>query len=287
VDLVETRHGKAAYDASGAGNPVIMFHGGGADRHDYDGLRALLPDRFRTIAVDWPGHGDSPAFEGTATAPALAEVAEDVVSRLAPSGAVLIGNSVGGFAAARLAARRPELTRGLVVLDGGGFSGFGPEVLVFCGLMRQRWFLRAAYPAFLGLALHSRSQAARRARDQGRRMVGSDDGADILTSLWRSFARPDHDLRAEAAGITAPALLIWGRHDPVIPLRVGRKAAALVPGSELVVLDTGHTPHIAEPSSVAAAVIPFADTAFGSGPAAPPAAADAARPQTAGDCHPG
>jgi pimeloyl-ACP methyl ester carboxylesterase len=261
----------AAYDSAGTGDPVVMFHGGGADRHDYDGLRALLPERFRTIAVDWPGHGDSPAFEGPATAPALADVAEDVVSELAPGGAVLVGNSVGGFAAARLAVTRPDLTRGLILLDGGGFSGFGLDVRVFCGLMGQPWFLRVCFPAFLGLALHSRSEAAMRARGQARRMVSSGERRRMLARLWRSFAEADHDLRAEAGGITSPALLIWGRHDPVIPLRVGRRAAALVPGSQLVVLDTGHVPHVTDPEGVAAAMIPFTDAVFGQDPAAPSA----------------
>jgi pimeloyl-ACP methyl ester carboxylesterase len=287
VDLVETRHGKAAYDAAGSGDPIVMFHGGGADRHDYDGLRALLPARFRTMAVDWPGHGDSPAFEGAATALALADVAEDVVSQLAPGGAVLVGNSVGGFAAGRLAVRRPDLVRGLIVLDGGGFSGFGLQVRMFCGLMGQPWFLRAFYPAFLRLGLHSRSEAAIRARGQARRIVRSGEGLRTLASLWRSFADAGHDLRAEASGITSPALLIWGRHDPVIPLRIGRKAGTLIPGSQLVVLDTGHVPHIGDPGGVAAAVIPFADTVFGTGPAVPPAKTTAAGPQAAGEAQPG
>jgi pimeloyl-ACP methyl ester carboxylesterase len=272
----------AAYDAAGTGDPVVMLHGGGGDRHDYDDLRALLPERFRTIAVDWPGHGDSPAFEGTATALALADVAEDVVTELAPAGAVLVGNSVGGFAAARLAVTRPDLARGLIVLDGGGFSGFGPHVRMFCGLMGQPWFLRAFYPAFTGLALRSRSPAARRARGQARRMVSSSDGLRTLSSLWRSFAQAGHDLRGEAGGITSPALLIWGRHDPVIPLRVGRKAAALVPRSQLLVLGTGHAPHMGDPGSVAAATIPFADAVFGNGPAAPSAAGAGAAEATPG-----
>ena len=42
----------------------------------------------------------------------FADVAEEAVERLAPSGAVVVGNSVGGFSAARLAIRRPELVGG-------------------------------------------------------------------------------------------------------------------------------------------------------------------------------
>ena len=57
----------------------------------------------------------------------FADVAEELVERLAPEGAVVVGNSVGGFAAGRLAIRRPELVRGLVLVDSGGFLGRRPR----------------------------------------------------------------------------------------------------------------------------------------------------------------
>jgi pimeloyl-ACP methyl ester carboxylesterase len=263
VEFVETRHGRAAFDAAGEGNPVIMFHGGGVDRRCYDELRARLPAGYRSFAVDWPGHGDSGPFQGTATAWALADAAQDVVAALAPSGALLVGNSVGGFAAARLALTRPELVRGVVIADGGGFSGFGPQVKAFCALMAQPWFLRACWPAFLRFALRDHSAAAAQCVDAGRRITRSREGARLLASLWRSFAQPGHDLRTGASAITVPTLLVWGRYDRVIPLRDGRKAAALVPGSRLMVFDTGHVPFLSDPEGVAAALIPFAEAAFG------------------------
>src|SRR5205807_1724298 len=98
---------------------------------------ALLPARLRTIAIDWPGHGESPAPVGRMSVTAFADIAEAVVARLAPEGAIVMGNSVGGFSAARLAIRRPELVRGLVIVDGGGFVGRPPWVRVFCALMSR------------------------------------------------------------------------------------------------------------------------------------------------------
>src|SRR3954453_11484102 len=110
--LLETATGPIAYDEQGVGDPVVLLSSGAHDRHDWDGLRTLLPASFRSIAPDWPGHGESPLGETPATAMRFADVAEEMVERLAPKGAVLVGNSVGGFAAARLAIRRPELVRG-------------------------------------------------------------------------------------------------------------------------------------------------------------------------------
>jgi pimeloyl-ACP methyl ester carboxylesterase len=52
-------------------------------------------------------------------------------------------------------------------------------------------------------------------------------------------------------------LLIWGRRDPVIPRRFGRRAQRLIPGSRLVELDTGHVPHTSDPEGVAAELVAF------------------------------
>jgi pimeloyl-ACP methyl ester carboxylesterase len=57
-------------------------------------------------------------------------------------------------------------------------------------------------------------------------------------------------------------LLIWGRHDPVIPLRIAKRTEPTIPGARLVVFDTGHVPHTTDPAGVAAELVPFADAAF-------------------------
>ncbi len=262
MPLLETSTGPVVYDEQGDGQPVVLLPSGAHDRHDYDDLRALLPSRFRTISLDWPGHGESPPGEGPASAMRFADVAEELVERVAPDGAVVLGNSVGGFAAARMAIRRPELVKGLTIVDGGGFAGRGVQVRAFCALMSRPWFLRRIYPRFSSFYMRSRTDADRRVRDVGVATTRQDPGLQAVCELWRSFASPEHDLRAQAPSISAPTLLVWGRRDPVIPLRIGRKAAAAIPGAELVVLDTGHVPHASDPEGFAAHLVPFADAAF-------------------------
>jgi pimeloyl-ACP methyl ester carboxylesterase len=266
MPIFESPLGPVAYDDRGDGHPLVLLPSGAHDRHDFDELRGLLPGRFRTIVLDWPGHGESPAGEGPASAMSFADLAERFVEHVAPGGAVVVGNSVGGFAAGRLAVRRPELVKGLVIADGGGFGGRPPYVRAFCALMARPGFLRRIYPAFSARYMRARTDADRRARDVGVATTRADPGLRVVSELWRSFSSPEHDLRAEAPSITAPTLLIWGRRDPVIPPRLGKRAAALIPGSELVILDTGHAPHVSDPEGFGALLVPFADAAF----AAPP-----------------
>jgi pimeloyl-ACP methyl ester carboxylesterase len=260
--LLETSTGQVAYDVQGEGRTIVLLPSGAHDHHDYDELRALLPTRFRSIALDWPGHGSSPLGTGPASAMRFADVAEELVAQLAIEGAIVVGNSVGGFAAARLAIRRPELVTGLVVVDGGGFAGTPPQVRAICALMSQRWFLKSIYPSFSARYMRVRTGADARARETSIATTRRDPGLRAVSELWRSFASPEHDLRRGAAKIVAPTLLLWGNKDPVIPAKIGRKAASLIPDARLVLLDTGHVPYTTDPAAVAAELVPFADAAF-------------------------
>jgi pimeloyl-ACP methyl ester carboxylesterase len=265
--LLETTTGPIAYDERGGGNPIVLLSSGAHDRHDFDQLRDLLPARFRSIAADWPAHGESPAGEGAATAMRFADVAEELVERLAPEGAVVVGNSIGGFASGRLAIRRPELVRGLVLIDSGGFLGRGLQVRAFCALMARPRFLRAIYPWFANRYMRPGSDADRRARDVGIATTRQDPGLRAVSELWGSFASPQHDLRDEASSIAAPTMVAWGKRDPVIPLKVGREVAATIPGAQLEIFDSGHSPQVSDPQGFAAKLVPFADAAFAEGPA--------------------
>jgi len=266
--MLDTASGPIACDEQGEGSPVVLLSSGAHDRHDYDDLRTLLTPRFRTIAFDWPGHGESPPGQGPASAMRFADVTEELVEQLAPTGAVVVGNSVGGFAAGRLAVRRPELVRGLVLIDSGGFLGRGPQVRAFCALMARPGFLRAIYPRFANRYMRPRSEADRRVRDVGVATTRQDPGLRAVTELWHSFSSPEHDLRSDAGSISAPTLVLWGQRDPVIPLRVGRKVAAMIPGAQLEEFDTGHAPQVSDPKGVAAKLVPFAEAAFSMEPAA-------------------
>jgi pimeloyl-ACP methyl ester carboxylesterase len=259
TSLFNSTAGPIAYDVQGTGETLVLLPSGAHDRHDFDELRATLSPRFRTISLDWPGHGESPQGNARASAMLFADIAEELVAQTAPEGAIVLGNSVGGFAAARLAIRRPELVKGLVVVDGGGFAGRPPHVRAFCALMARPRFLRAIYPAFSALYMRSRTTADARARSTAITTTRHDPGLRAVAELWRSFTSPEHDLRGEADAISAPTLLIWGRRDPVIPVRFGKRAAKLIAGARLVVLDTGHVPHTSEPERFAAELTAFAD----------------------------
>ena len=258
MPTVATRAGTLVYDELGEGPPLVLLASAAHDRHDWDGIRPALAEKHRTIAFDWPGHGDSPIADGIeASAPLFAALLEDVLDELDLGPVVLMGNSIGGFAAARLAIECPAAVRALVLVDAGGFAGRSVAVRWFCWFMGHPAVIRRIYPSFAHRYMRARTDEDRRIEASATAIATSEIGSRVTAGVWRSFSSAAHDLRRRGRAIVAPTLVVWGRRDPVIPLRVGRRIAATIPDAEMVELEAGHVPYATDPAGFLAAVEPF------------------------------
>jgi pimeloyl-ACP methyl ester carboxylesterase len=259
---VSTRHGALAYSRTGHGPRLVFLPANGHDARDFDAIRPSLSRRFETFAFDWPSMGATPALADPAQSSAafFAEMLEDAVEALDLSGAVFMGHSVGGFAAARLAARRPTKVRAIVLVDAGGFVPIDVAGAVFCRIKGTALATRFGEGAFARWHAKVRNPHVDQmiARiDEARRRPAY---AATVAAVWRSFARPEHDLRPEAGSLRCPTLLVWGGLDPVLPARVaGQAAARAIRQARLAVLPTGHTPFVEAPKAFLAELDPFLD----------------------------
>jgi pimeloyl-ACP methyl ester carboxylesterase len=107
--------------AEGAGVPIVFIHGLGTSAHSWDACAEALADRYQTIAIDLPGHGDSPCPDDDPEAftrdAALGDI-DDVLASL-DGRAILVGHSLGGYLALAHAATRPNAVRGVVAINTG------------------------------------------------------------------------------------------------------------------------------------------------------------------------
>jgi pimeloyl-ACP methyl ester carboxylesterase len=265
--MVDTRVGRVACDDVGDGPPVVMLHAALHDRRDFDPIVATLSREHRVIALDWPGHGESPAptLNYRPTADSLADVLLDVVRALDVSNAALIGNSVGGFAAARLAITDPQRVSRLILVNAGGFTA-GRLSSIYCRTMGTSAVMKRVLPSFIRSYMKAGSDSDRAVQERALARAHTQDGVDLTAALWRSFAAPEYDLRPRADRITAPCLVIWGSKDTAIPLRLGRATAASIPGARLETLPTGHVPFSSDPGGFLAIAEPFLAASRGSVP---------------------
>ncbi len=106
-----TTGGMLYVDTWGSGAPVVFIHGLGASARYWGSLRRVLPIGYLGVAPDLLGFGRSPAPP---------DASYDVDCHLAaltphvPSGSLIVAHSTGAILAAALAARRPDLTAGLL-----------------------------------------------------------------------------------------------------------------------------------------------------------------------------
>jgi pimeloyl-ACP methyl ester carboxylesterase len=243
--------GHVCVEVAGRGVPFLFVHGFFASGALYgrllNGVGGL---GFRTIAVDIPGHGESPGLtHNRHDLRAYTRALGSVLDELGVRRAVIAGHSLGGRLAAELAAERPERTLAVLLL--GAAVGAPWDRLVS--------FMRIAPPA---LGMFGAAFAAELASTvplsvllrAARNPWGS---AAAGLSLFAAGRSTDALERIRAAGL--PVVVAHGTRDALVPFAAARDAAERT-GGELVVAEGGSHSWLAhEPSTLRLLVEPLAD----------------------------
>jgi len=258
VDTVETAEGSVAYERAGEGPPLVLLHACPGDHRDYAAVQPALARSHTTWALDWPGFGGSPPPRPPAGASALgyARVLAAFVDALDLHDVRLVGNSVGGYAAASLAIGQRGRVERLVLVDSSGFTRHGRFTRSVCRLLGNETATRRLSGPLARCYLRRSNDTVRGMRR--RAAAPGRERAAVQAALWRSFTEPDSDLRARAATITAPTLVVWGRRDPLLPLRRdGRHCRRALPDARFAAVPTGHAAFAEDPAGFLALVEPF------------------------------
>ncbi len=229
-----------AVDTRGSGPPVVLLHANGGDHHDFDAIVDDLGRHATVHALDWPGHGASDVIDDP-SACGFAELLPGILEQLGEGPFTLIGNSVGGFAALRTAARRPDLVQALVLVNPGGFTPRWPTTFVACRLFGSERVAPVAMRMLPRLYLRRRTPEVGSIRAAA--VVASGNPARVRTfaRIWRSFTDPEHDARTDARSVDTPVLLIWGTRDPILPWWIdGRRARRMLNRPRVATLPCGH-----------------------------------------------
>ena len=203
---------------------VVALHGWGRDRTDF--RRAL--DGFDAASVDLPGFGMTPdpdeAWGTDRYAERVVALLEEVAGPV-----VLVGHSFGGRVAVRLAARRPDLVRSLVLTGAPIARLEGPRRSPALGYRVVRWAHR------VGLV-------PERVMERARQKYGSADYAAAQGVMRSVLVRVlGEDYADDLARIDVSVTLLWGQHDADVPVAVAEAARDVLADARLVVVpDAGH-----------------------------------------------
>ncbi|TDH47925.1 3-oxoadipate enol-lactonase [Mycobacterium eburneum] len=235
------------------GPAVVLSNSLGATHRMWDAQLDPLARRFRVIRYDTRGHGDSPVPAGPYSIDDLADDLLALLDRLGVARAHLVGLSLGGMTAMRVAARHPHRVDRVVLLctatrlppaaaweeraatvRAHGTGAVAESVV-------QRWFT----PGYL--AAHPEVNAAHQAMVAATPAEGYAGCCATIAAL---------DLRAELASIAAPTLAIAGADDPATPpAKLAEIADGVRDGRLLVVDDAAHLANAERPDIVTAAIV--------------------------------
>ena len=242
-----------AYTLAGNGPPVVLLHGWCCNKRFWREQTPVLAGGHRVFAPDFRGHGESDVPAGGYTLDRLAEDVYAVMAGLGMPQATLVGHSMGGMVAQRLALDHPDAVAGLVLI---ATAAADPD-----GSLLSRRILEDT-PA-LGYAeafgRHSPGWFPSDFDTDLRRWVSA-KMLRVPESVALALVRDYHDLdyRADLPSVHAPTLVIGAIADPSTPVARSEEVAALIPGSELVVIKgAGHFVHLERPREVNEALLEF------------------------------
>lgn len=242
----------------GSGPSLVLLHANGGDHRDFAAVvPALVESGWRVTTVDWPGHGRSPR-SAPETAVGFGALLGQVLDELGGEH-VLLGNSVGGFAALHAAAHHPERVAGLVLVSPGGFSPRWFGTTLACRAIGSRRLAPAAYRHLPRMYLRGGTAEVSAAIERAQHSSRSPERAEVYANLWRSFTDSEHDGRPLATAVRCPVLLAWGTRDPILPWQLdGRRARAALPGAQTVTFrGAGHQPFVERPAEFVSRTAPF------------------------------
>ncbi|MFD6752331.1 alpha/beta fold hydrolase [Micromonospora gifhornensis] len=191
------------YETHGAGRPLVLLHGGFGAVETFAAVRPALTRRRRVISVDLPGHGRTADVDRPLRYESMADDVAALIVELGLAPTDVLGFSLGGGVALRLAIQHRELVRRLVVVSAPcRRQGWFPEVLA--GMPEPD---EAASDQLRGTPPYQLYQAvAPRPQDWSRLWVKTGE-----------LLRREYDWSPEVATLTTPTLLVFADADSVRP----------------------------------------------------------------------
>jgi pimeloyl-ACP methyl ester carboxylesterase len=256
---------RVRYVRHGAGPAVVLVHGFGSSLYTWKDVIPALAARHDVIALDLPGFGESERPPDLAFAD-LPRAVVGLMNVLGIERAALVGNSMGGAAAALVAATEAGRVSHLVLIDAAGFnlaprarpgmvrlaSSWAAPVLQL--LPGKRLFVEAA----LRQVFHDDSLVTRERVAEYLAPAQRAGSFVALRSLGRSLGASTAEFEDALAAVRAPTLVVWGDDDRWIPSPDADRFVAAIPGARKVLIPAcGHVPQEEKPAEVAQLIAEF------------------------------
>jgi pimeloyl-ACP methyl ester carboxylesterase len=232
------------YEVAGAGEPLVLLHGGGASSASWADDVLIFSQQFRVFALDLRGHGRTVNPAGELSYRAMAEDVLAFCGALGLTQPFLCGHSDGGNVALELAMRHAALPRALVLSGvGHGSGGSGDGTAGAYATLLKQYVGSRAVPSPDDLArieqgLPGLVDSLRNLHDVWQR---PDYWKTLVSQTWQMWNAPLGYKPEDFKFVAAPTLVLLGDRDELLPIEEAVALYRALPTAELgIVPNTGH-----------------------------------------------
>ena len=247
---------RLSWDCAGSGEPLLLLHGIGTTRDDFWALRPALEAKYHVLAVNLPGHGDSPALSERPSIHAVTDAIEADLDILDMGRVHVLGNSIGARIALELARRDRALS--VVSIAPSGLNLLPERIYQGAIMSAFRLLMCRLHPAIGPLACFTAGRAALLTGLRSQPWLASKvealalrEGFGECEDFWRLlFWGILADVPAGLDDVRCPVILAQGTADVVATGQTPRYLLA-VPGATFQpLLGAGHAPQSDAPGSI-------------------------------------
>ena len=264
LHYIELHGDRIAYHDVGSGEALLLLHGMAGSSETWRAITPQLSRRYRVVAPDLIGHGQSAKPRGDYSLGAFAVWLRDLLDELGVTRATVVGHSLGGGVAMQFVYQHPDYCQRLILISSGGLGPdvglvlrllsapgaelvlpvIAPQPVLAAGNKLRSWFSSAGIQSPRGAEVWSAysSLADSQTRNAFLRTLRSvvDYRGQAVSALNRLHLASD-----------LPTMAIWGDQDKIIPVEHAHAAHAARAGSRVEVLaGVGHFPQVERPSEV-------------------------------------
>jgi pimeloyl-ACP methyl ester carboxylesterase len=252
----------------GRGSPLVCLHGFTDTWRSWELILPALQAEHDVLALTLPGHAGGPPLDGHVDEDTIADLLEAAMDAAGLQTAHLVGNSLGGYLALRLAARGRARTVVALAPAGGWAEGddSDQETLRYFTVMNTLVKQAAPHADQIAASPEGRRRATEAittnfehiGADLVAHMIAGAAGCDAALPLIEHATRHGYTLDAER--IRCPVRIVWGTADRVLawPAAAARYRTSWLPHADWVELDgVGHCPQLDVPLETAQLILGF------------------------------
>lgn len=243
MPVVNTGRYDINYVEEGDGYPVLLIHGLAGDHTAWLPQLAAWKDKYRVIAFDNPGSGDSSLVSQPTGTADLADATLGLMDKLGIDRAHVVGRSMGGAVAQHMAIKAPERLQSMALAASfARLDPVGAQVIANLQQLlawRGNWAEWAPHAVFLFVAPKFFNENAElMARITA---LVSDEGRDMASYDHLATACLEHDALEELPAVQTPTLVMGGRFDPICSMTAQTWMMDKLPNATLEVFE--HSSH--------------------------------------------